>query len=1153
MATGEPGPIDSQTSSPASLPPMGGDTRIPLPPPVEVPTQPASNESLLARLGWLDALLALLVVAFGFLCGSFRAANSDLFQHLAAGRTILKEGLFMARDPFSFAAEGTWVNHSWLYDVVSYLLYSGNEQWGGAVLVVIKALMTALASWFMLRAATRPGQGRWLPAVLVVLAVLAMSPRLLLQPVVVSILLLALLFSLLLRSEDEPGKVWLLPVICLVWVNLDVWFFLGPVTVLLYFLGEHLEDRGGGTPLGTRLAVVGACFAACLVNPSFYQAFLTLPQGLLHTGPMAILKEESAYRGYFLSPWQSLYFSPYFGLCAAGLAYHVLVGLGVLSFVLVGVLSPGGLRWSRIFLFVASALLSSWTLRAIPFFAILAGPITALNFHDLAAHFNPQEEFTPGSRRWAVSGRVFTLVVFFLLIGATLPGWLQALPHYRRQVAWGIEVDKALRDAALTAKRWREEGALPKDTHWFNATPDVAYYFAWFCPEERTFVDGRMELYPRGAVELARVRRSLSGEGMPSEERDAEGEPTPAWRTVFTDRDIQFYVFHNADLARATTAMSTLSRLYSNPQEFVPCFTRGNTAIFAWNNPEVRAESSLDGRLPEKFSALAFGKEPVEAPDEPARSAAERSLIERVLQAESPTPPGSLTALQHTIRFDARSMDYQIGNNKAWVASMGSALVGLTAAQNGPLAAGILLPLRMQEGFLGRGGNTPIDMAARELMGNYLRSQDSGPVSSLYLAVRAGRQALAENPDDTIAQLFLAEAYTRLTYRTRERGRISQASIFPHAQMIRQAQVAAALQNLLKVAVRPEQERAAHQLLVEAYAAPEYFEVRIKHIRDYLKIARQIGGPPGVPPSQFAEYLKLTEERLKEMTSQLKNRRDQYEVNSANKPILEKANIAIANGLCETAYNLLLRADPKDLRDRRNPREAPGVILLASIMLGLGRVDEVRDILLPDPSDPGTSETGGFGTHPLGLPALEWLQAQYGAATGDYRLADEALARMLEQMRRSPAYSSMLMAVDLTPLAQEEKPGTPGLLAGAIVGHALLTEAQTASGFPWQILRHFPFHLNPPPRPREPGPIYVIRLGSQILWRLQEQQADILTLRAWLALESGRLESARRLAQESLKLSQTTDSEGLPMSQPFRSRPLAELILELVDNRDPRD
>src|SRR5205807_4502835 len=94
--------------------------------------------------GALDALWAVLVAALAFLLASTPARNSDLWLHLASGRSIVQGQTPRGTDPFASTTAGVfWVNHTWLSDIVFYQLYKLGDGWA---LVFSKCvLMTALA------------------------------------------------------------------------------------------------------------------------------------------------------------------------------------------------------------------------------------------------------------------------------------------------------------------------------------------------------------------------------------------------------------------------------------------------------------------------------------------------------------------------------------------------------------------------------------------------------------------------------------------------------------------------------------------------------------------------------------------------------------------------------------------------------------------------------------------------------------------------------------------------------------------------------------------------------------------------------------------------------------------------------------------------
>jgi hypothetical protein len=168
----------------------------------------------------LNVAIVAAVLVLAFLVASFPAKNSDLWMHLATGREIASGRYQVGTDPFSYNSEGlTWVNHSWLYDLLIYLTYTTfGEQVGGPLLVVLKALAVVGIAVVMLQfrrpgmgasAATPQAGGLWIPAACTALAVVVLSPRLLLQPTIFTSLFLALTL-LLLHKYRETRWFWLL-------------------------------------------------------------------------------------------------------------------------------------------------------------------------------------------------------------------------------------------------------------------------------------------------------------------------------------------------------------------------------------------------------------------------------------------------------------------------------------------------------------------------------------------------------------------------------------------------------------------------------------------------------------------------------------------------------------------------------------------------------------------------------------------------------------------------------------------------------------------------------------------------------------------------------------------------------------------------------
>src|SRR5262245_14925726 len=180
------------------------------------------------------------------------------------------------------------------------------------------------------------------------------------------------------------------------------------------------------------------------------------------------------------SPFRAAFRS--IGSTPVGLAYFPLLGLGLASFVL----NWRCWRWRYMLPWIGLAAISAFQARAIPFFAILGGPVLAWNLHGFLAAKSERIEGEPASRKHRVGDALIALSAIALLVCAW-PGWLQAPPYEPRR--WAIETAPSLERGAAAARRWREDGKLSPESRALHVSRDSAAAFAWFCAEEKGLHD----------------------------------------------------------------------------------------------------------------------------------------------------------------------------------------------------------------------------------------------------------------------------------------------------------------------------------------------------------------------------------------------------------------------------------------------------------------------------------------------------------------------------------------------------------------------------------------------------------------------------------------------------------------------------------------
>jgi hypothetical protein len=947
---------------------------IPLPereplPPTEVP---------FARR--LDRRAALFLALFAFLLASFPARNGDLWGHLAAGRAAFT----------TFRLEPTW-----LYDLLGYGLYTAL---GGPALVVCKALLVVGLALVLLRL-SRSGPGWWIAAACTALTLLAMSMRFLLQPVTVSYLFLALTLWFLQPQTDggreqKPGgplRDWLPPwpllVLFVVWVNVDPWFVLGLALVALVGLGRALDQVSRGHQLHLGFLVSWLLLAAaCLLNPAHVGAFALPPELGMPGGRVAA--------GLATSPFQRAYLTT-FGLRPAALAYFPLLGLGLHSFLL----NYSRWRWQRFLPWLALALLSAFQVRAIPFFAVVAGPVLAWNLQEYFAGL--RDETRHALRDWQPGVELLTPQLALALLATAWPGWLQAPPFEPRR--WAIETSPSLERGATAVRDWYQSDKLGPDARGLHLSAETVTAFAWFCPQEKSVRDDRL---------AATFREEQAA----PEDRDQQ----------LRGLGINHVVVHDPDPGRLSALVEPL---LADPERWPLLELDGDLAIFGWRDPamthpksEIRNPQSHDPfrDWPAGLDRLAFREPGVRRA--PGQAPPEGRQWWEVFWKPAPPPAVDRVEAQVCLTHaEELRQSAPIRHLISWQSSQAAALVGAASGWTGPGSLFsaywhlVLLQPRVLEPGAAPDRMLALDRGTLELQRRYTFQRDDVPPAVLYLAVRAARRAVAANPDDAQAYQVLGESYLRLLYSTRERVWKQR---LPELLQLRRAQASAALNRA--IALKPTLAQ-AHLSLYGLYTEIGYLDLALEHLGTYLKLTRKAGPPAGVALEAFRDQEARLQEEYQRLSEVVKDRENTYEVAAAGKTVQDRALLAAAKGLAGKARDMLLESDIAAFG-------APGLELELKLLLGTGRPKNVADWISPEHQAV------------LGAPAYHWLRAQALAATGDYDQAEEECAELGRV---------------LTP-GQPGKEGVrPRQMMDLLIGQMVLDQGSGSGGLPSLLRRTF--------------------------------------------------------------------------------------------------
>ena len=331
-----------------------------------------------------------------------------------------------------------------------------------------------------------------------------------------------------------------------------------------------------------------ACLLACLCSPHHIHA-LTLPIELSPAVWNSDFRHDVRFASLFASSWHLAPLGQSGGFNLSVWAYFILLLLSAISFMV----QRSALRTWRFPIWLVFALLGLWQARLVPFFAVVAGPIAALNFREGFPDLS-------GIRR----GRAGVILAGLTLIALTWPGWLQGFQRSDRPLAWTIPPDPSLQHAAQTLTQWRKQGLLPAEVRTFAMHPDVAQYCEWFCPGEKIFLDTRLTLFQAAIPEFERLCLALN----PSLQRQGSGAmPSPAdAEGILSTYKIGCLLLYDPDLRVLAPA---LHRINQSTHEWDLLAIAGRVVFAGYKQAETRRCPHFD---PER---MAF------APEEPDKHA----------------------------------------------------------------------------------------------------------------------------------------------------------------------------------------------------------------------------------------------------------------------------------------------------------------------------------------------------------------------------------------------------------------------------------------------------------------------------------------------------------------------------------------------------
>ena len=418
--------------------------------------------------------------------------DSAVLTHIKSGEAIAANGYLPPRtDPLSStAAESTWVNLSWIWDLTVAGVYGFA---GGFGLTLLKAVLAGLILR-ILSCISLPGLPTWWGSVCGVLALVTLYPDLTATPAIVTGLGMVLLLALLPlgHTEQKQRSLWLAVPLLIIWNQLDPRAWIGLATLLLFAAGHWWDTRKTdksteqkGPSTGTVAAV---SILAFLVHPFLWNTLTSAVELYQIDYPVlrAYANRDVAF-AYQLWPiwadgfWQLSYFN------AAGLLLWA-------TTVVTLVLNAERVPISHFALFVISTALVCFGGGEFGAASLLNAVLATLNAQAwYRASFRQTYSVEPAELLFSRGGRAVTVIAFFAIGFGMVSGHLTGADG--RRVGTGF--DRSLGDEIAS---YREILSESFDDRPFNFRLEQGDILNWI--SQKPFVDSRVRLFGSGSPSI---------------------------------------------------------------------------------------------------------------------------------------------------------------------------------------------------------------------------------------------------------------------------------------------------------------------------------------------------------------------------------------------------------------------------------------------------------------------------------------------------------------------------------------------------------------------------------------------------------------------------------------------------------------------------
>lgn len=480
----------------------------------------------------MRSLVLILLFALLLISQINTIVDIDLWCHFKTGEYIVKNFNIPQIDIFSYTLKNqAWIDHEWLSQSFFYLVFA---KFGWVGINILKAIVVSLCFLILIFFIISKYKKIIYAIFFVLLSVLAFGYRSFARPEIFSYLLLCLFFYTL----EDKKRLFILPLLQILWVNIHGYFILGPILIFLYFIGELISgDFIKAKRLGGLFA---ATCLACLANPYFYK-------GALY--PVKILAGIFSGQQPYMQTVHEL-MMPINADFGRYVFFWVLVILSSVTFLV----NLKKAKMQHILIFLGSFIASYMAVRNMPIFIFMAMPLAAINLNEA----RPTKSII--ERKYYIASILIILTAAYFFIS-------NRYYIFTKQSAFR-KTESKMTELLTPSKAcdFLENNNIKG--RMFNSI-DFGHYIAYrFYPEKRVFIDTRTELYKYDFYQLYQRAQNYPEE----------------WKSLQ-----KRYNFDIALLRHLFGGTDRLLKYLYNAKEWALVYYDERSAVFLHDTPENRA------------------------------------------------------------------------------------------------------------------------------------------------------------------------------------------------------------------------------------------------------------------------------------------------------------------------------------------------------------------------------------------------------------------------------------------------------------------------------------------------------------------------------------------------------------------------------------